>query len=209
MKFSIIVPHYQGSISDEIFARGMKCLEDQTFKDFEVLVYHDGPAEKPIIIPPSLNSKVKITDQRENDWGHSNRDRGIKKANGEYIIHFNPDNILYPNALEEIYHESVKDYLIETSNGIVIFPILMTGMQTNGRIFWRNKINAGKNRVLFTGMPAIKNNIDCMQLVMKKSLWVANKGWYDKSKDSDSIMYPKFVNQYGARYCSKVLGEHW
>lgn len=209
MKFSIIVPHYDRVITDEVFDRGMKCLVDQTFKDFEVLVYHDGPINRAIITPVSLNSKIIITDERENDWGHSNRDRGIKKAKGEYIIHFNPDNILYPNALEEIYRESVKPYPIETTDSIIIFPILMKGMQTNGKVVWRDQQNADSNYLIFTGLPTIKYNIDCMQLVMKKSLWLSNGGWNDKSKESDGNMYPKFVNQYGARYCSKILGEHW
>jgi len=37
-KFSIIVPHYDKSISDESFIQGMTSLKNQTFKDFEVLL---------------------------------------------------------------------------------------------------------------------------------------------------------------------------
>ena len=41
--FSIIVVHYQGTVSREIFARGISSLQNQTFRDFEILCYHDGP----------------------------------------------------------------------------------------------------------------------------------------------------------------------
>jgi hypothetical protein len=215
MKFSIIVPHYDLSISDEIFNRGIQCLLDQSYPDtdFEVLIYHDGPVSRPV---PTLyynlrNKNFTITDKRMNDWGHSNRDRGIKEAKGEYIIHFNPDNILYPNALKEISDKLNEecDPRVYTKN-IVIFPILMMGMQTNGKLVWRvSEIHAKNHYMIFTGFPSLKYNIDAMQLVMSRKVWIDYGGWYDKSKESDGNMYPKFVYENGARYCNKILGEHW
>lgn len=210
MKFSVIVPHYDKSISDEIFSRGMDCLLNQTFEDFEVLVYHDGPVSRPIPFTTDPRFKLKITESREDDWGHSNRNRGIKKAKGEYIVHFNPDNILYPNALECIKEESEKPYSIfPTPNDIIVFPILMRGMQSNGQLLWRDVESAQENYMIFTGYPTIKHNIDAMQLVMKRSRWIAYGGWYETSKESDGNMYPRFVREVGARYCSEILGEHW
>jgi len=210
MKFSIIVPHYDQSISDEFFRRGMNCLLEQTFKDFEVLVYHDGPTSRDIPMPNDDRFKLRVTNERENNWGHSNRDRGIRKAKGEYIVHFNPDNILYPEALDEIAKESTKDYSrVGLSNNIIVFPILMRGMQTNGRMLWRDNENVLDNYMIFTGYPTIRNNVDAMQLVMKKDKWLAYGGWKDLREQGDGNMYPEFVSMYGARYCNKILGEHW
>ena len=209
MKFSIIVPHYDQSISDDMFRRGMNCLLEQTFKDFEVLIYHDGPTSREIPMPDDDRFKLRVTKERENNWGHSNRDRGIRKAKGQYIVHFNPDNILYPEALEEISKEADKDYEVALSNDIIIIPVLMRGMQTNGRMLWRNKDNPQDNYMIFTGYPAIMNNIDAMQLVMKKSKWISYGGWVDLREQADGMMYPRFVAELGARHCSKILGEHW
>lgn len=213
MKFSIIVPHYDQSISDELFSRGIKCLVDQTNQDFEVLIYHDGPTSRPIPkIYEQLGDRatLEITKSRENNWGHGNRDKGIKKSKGDYLLHFNPDNTLYPFALAELLKESEKPYnLVPTANGIIVFPILMMGMQGNGKLVWRDVENAEKNYMIFTGYPSIKYNIDAMQLVMTGNLWDKYGGWYDKSKESDGNMYPRFVFENGARYCSKILGEHW
>ena len=209
MKFSIIIPHYDQSISDEIFVRGMNCLLEQTFKDFEVLIYHDGPTSRDIPMPDDDRFKLRVTKERENNWGHGNRDRGIRKAKGQYIVHFNPDNILYPEALEEISKEADKDYEVARSNDIIIIPVLMRGMQTNGRMLWRNKDNPQDNYMIFTGYPAIMNNIDAMQLVMKKSKWISYGGWGDLREQADGMMYPRFVAELGARHCSKILGEHW
>ncbi|MEY3311289.1 MAG: hypothetical protein RL348_622 [Bacteroidota bacterium] len=214
MRFSIIVPHYDASIKDDIFRRGIKSLLDQTNQDFEVLIYHDGPLNNPPM--PDIwkefgnRCKLEITSKRKNDWGHSNRDKGIREAKGEYIVHFNPDNVLYSFALEEIEKEINKEYnKIYTKNDIIIFPVLMMGMQSNGKFIWRDVENADKNYMIMTGHPPIKYNIDAMQLVMKKELWFKYGGWYDKSKESDGNMYTKFCFENDVRYCSKILGEHW
>lgn len=212
MKFSVIVPHFDGSISDETFSRGIQCLLDQTYQDFEVLIYHDGPTSRPI---PDIWKKLgdraylEVTKTRENNWGHSNRDRGIKRSRGDYILHFNPDNVLYNFALQEILIESNKDYSLPTPNNIIIFPILMMGVQCNGKGIWRDVQNAKNKFMIYTGYPTAKYFIDAMQLVMKGNLWDKYNGWYDKSKESDGNMYPRFVYENGARYCCKILGEHW
>ena len=110
-KFSIIVPHYDGVISDEKFLEGMRSILQSTYKNFEVLVYHDGPTSRPI--PKSFKSeydqhnidyKIKETKTRYNDWGHTLRDLGIREAKGDYIVHFNPDNVLFPDALSGLAH---------------------------------------------------------------------------------------------------------
>src|SRR5437762_14065631 len=100
--FSIIVVHFQGTISRDVYLRGINSIQQQTMGDYEVLVYHDGPlldAEAPTPVP------IRCTEVRHNDWGHSLRDRGIREAKGDYIVHFNADNVLYPHALELIAAE--------------------------------------------------------------------------------------------------------
>lgn len=212
MRFSIIVPHYDLSVSDEFFCRGIQSLLNQTNQDFEVLIYHDGPTSRPI---PDIwkqfgdKCKLTITEKRKNDWGHSNRDLGIREANGEYIVHFNPDNILYDFALSEIENKIKESPKIQypANNKIIVFPIKMIGICTNGNALWRTREE--KDVVILTGYPCIKFNIDAMQLVMSKNYWINYGGWYDKSEQSDGNMYPKFVRHAGARYCDKILGEHW
>jgi hypothetical protein len=52
-------------------------------------------------------------------------------------------------------------------------------------------------------------NIDCMQLVMKRELWLAEGGWRDKSERGDGEMYQQFTQKYGYRQVGPVLGEHF
>jgi hypothetical protein len=217
-RFSIIVPHYDGSISDELLVRGMRCLAKQTFGDFEILLYHDGPPTRPLpdlgFISPRL-AAVKMSAVRFNDWGHSLRDQGIREARGDYILHFNPDNLLYPNALAMLEAASrapvreTEDLRMRENPDVLVFAILMRGVQTNGRIGpWRDR-NATSRFLIYTGLPPIFGAIDCLQVVIKRDIWLELGGWYDRREASDGYIYPKLIAERGARYIPEVLGEHW
>ena len=210
--FSVVVVHFQGTVPHDIFCRGIASLHAQTFKDFEILAYHDGPLLDPAVAMPV---PVRCTERRHNDWGHSLRDRGIREAAGDYIVHFNADNLLYPEALATIAAEIAREPRILDQNGrvydtndIIIFPILMHGL-----IKFRQWTMQMKKRqdfyVILTGIPPAVQFIDCMQLVMKRELWLREGGWYDKRELGDGHMYEQFVQKYGYRTVGPVLGEHF
>jgi glycosyltransferase involved in cell wall biosynthesis len=210
--FSIIMVHYQGSVSRQAFARSVESIQAQTFKDFELICYHDGPLLDPAAPQPV---KIRCTARRHNDWGHSLRDIGIREARGQYIVHLNADNVLYPHALQAIAAEIRRPAIVLTANGrqldldnIVIFPIVMHDHVRFMYNVMRLPPASGRSLIL-TGNPPIPGNIDCMQLVMKRSLWLAEGSWYDKSKESDSLMYQLLAPKYGYRTVGQVLGEHF
>ena len=102
--FTVIVTDYEPSVSREFFRRKMACLAAQTCKDFEVLVYHDGPkvqsyAEDLAGGPVHPETQFIVTPERVGDWGHTARDLGIRAARGRWIIHTNADNVFYPNLI--------------------------------------------------------------------------------------------------------------
>jgi hypothetical protein len=209
--FSIIVVHFQGTVAHEIFLRGIASLRAQTFTDFEILCYHDGPLLEPDLPMPV---PIRATERRFNDFGHSLRDIGIRAARGQYIVHFNADNILYPDALAQIAAEIARPprmfdragHVID-SNDMILFPIRMFGLQR----VWPHVVQfkgAAPWYEILTGNPPARQNIDCMQLVMKRQLWLEEGGWYDKSELGDGKMYEKFGEKYGYRTVGPVLGEH-
>lgn len=209
-RFSIVVVHYQGANPRDVYLRGVNSLLAQTFRDFEVLCYHDGP-----LLDPDAPSPVPIrcTQRRHNDYGHSLRDRGIREATGEYILHFNADNVLYPDALEAIDATLRRESVMFTTTGapldtdnIAIFPIVLQDHQ-----YFTGLVRGPKGSgigVVLSGVPPVHGLIDCMQLVMKRSLWLAEGGWTDRRPEGDGRMYEKFAAKYGYRTVAKVLGEH-
>jgi hypothetical protein len=210
--FSVVVIHYQGSISRETYLRGIDCVLGQTFKDVEVIVMHDGAlldAEAPTPVA------ITCTERRFNDWGHSLRDIGIKRASGDYVLIFNADNVLYPQALEKIAAEIARPSRLFDGKGraldtdsIIIFPILKH--DTDRHFHWMQRFPAGSgHKMIMTGNPPALGYVDVMQFVMKRSLWMAEGGWYDKSEMSDGNMYPVFARKYGYRGMGEILGEHF
>lgn len=212
-RFSVILVHYQGATSHRELCRGVASLNAQTFQDFELLAYHDGPLLDTSI---QLPVEFRCMDRNYKDWGHTLRDRGIREAKGEYIVHFNSDNILYPTALEELSRaidrpsqlmNSQTNQPIDTNN-IILFSILLRGaIRFGDAIFWTLK--NPENFLILTGNPPRNGYIDAMQLVMKRSLWLQEGGWKDRTVDSDGRMYAQFAMKYGYRSVEKILGEHY
>mgnify|MGYP003145963203 CR=1 FL=1 len=238
-KYSIIVVHYQGTVSHDIFMRGMESIKNIDSDDYEVLVYHDGPLIDLDVIKESPYP-VKPTDVRYNDFGHSLRDIGIREAKGEYIIHTNADNVFYPNLIKglnsaldiaqlckisiqrDIEYDpdipsdqkivEIRKYEALFSDNIIVYPIYLMGVHCMGAaVMTLRDFKPGDPVVksLMTGYPAVPYCIDAMQLVMRRDVWLSYGGWYDKDRDSDGTMYRRFVREHRATYATEPLGEHW
>lgn len=216
-KFTIIIPHYDGAVSDAFLLRCFDCLSQQTLQDFEVLLFHDGPLSRPLPELPKVGVSVQllVAETRANDWGHSLRRKGIEIARGDYIVHLNPDNVLYPRALATLVdamswplQPSPNAHQVENPK-ILVFAILLRGRMFNGRGgFWRDK-GAHHRATIMTGIPPFLGFIDCMQVVAHRDIWRAVGGWYDLRPESDGLIYEKMIAELGARYVPAILGEHW
>ena len=221
-RFSIVMVDYENSVNRDHMRRAIDSIAKQSCQEFELLLYHDGPKKVPYeqelsSTQLSLATHIYISEKRHNNWGHTLRDQGIRKAKGDYIIHLNADNLMYPDMLERLavhadsHLETLYDHHgnIKNGNDILIFCIQMRGVIFYNGGYTRRIGEEDKYSVIMTGIPTKFRNIDCMQLVMKRELWLAEGGWHDKSRNSDGNMYPHFVEKYGARYIPEILGEHW
>jgi glycosyltransferase involved in cell wall biosynthesis len=214
--FSIIVPHYDQSVSDAELDRCLRSIAEQTYRNYEVLLLHDGPPTRPLPPPPlgMANYAPRATRVRANDFGHSLRDAGIRLAKGDYIVHLNADNLLYPFALEELAAtaampgSSLEPHRDHAPADVLVFPVVMKGVLGDVR-FGLLRTHDPSHSVVLNGYPPLAGMIDCMQLVMKRAIWLEYGGWYDKSTNSDGTMYPRFIRERGSRMVGRVLGEHW
>lgn len=213
-RFTVVVIYYQGVHPPEVFRRGVGSVLGQTFTDYEMLVFHDGPLLEAVPEVGGRPVEVRCTERRYNDWGHSLRDAGIRAARGDYVLLLNADNVLYPRCLEALDAESRLPPRVlaggrpaDTDN-ILIFPILYHDLVRFMQGWLRLPKGSGA-KLIMTGNPPVYGMIDAMQLVMKRELWLAEGGWWDKREDADGHLYPVLCQKHGYRGLAEVLGEHY
>lgn len=197
--FTIIAAYFQGVSPPEIYQRFCESLLRQSFKNFEVLILHDGPLQY------NINSPYDIlcTKIRQNMWGHNLRKIGLKLARGNYILHTNIDNEYHPEALQNIYSQLQK-----TPMEILITQVEMMGLNRGNGYIWYDNPRDYTKSVILSGNPPVYCNIDMMQAVIAKKLW-DKYGWFSLVEQSDGIIYNKICaeNPY---LCTNIqIGRHY
>jgi hypothetical protein len=193
-KFSIIAVDYEHHVPRPGMKQGLLSLANQTFKDFELIVIHDGPKnipyEEEFDFNVFQNPPVFLnTPEKMGDWGHSSRDLGMRNASGEYFIQFNIDNIFYPEAFQKI-----NNRLDEIQEQILIFQVR----------HWKAAGGA-----IFSGLPPKTCHIDAMQLVAHRDIWENVGYWYNKDGISDGIIYESMCDNFAWNTLNECLGENF
>lgn len=123
--FSVIIPVYN---SESTIEHCLMSIAQQSFKDYEVIVVDDGSIdasyERCIGIRDAVGFELLMVRQ-SNSGPLSARQTGYALAKGEYIIHVDSDDALFPYALERLAyvineeHPDVVlfDYVAGTSIG--------------------------------------------------------------------------------------------
>jgi hypothetical protein len=199
-KFSIVATDYEPYVPRDRMIEGLKSLSNQTFQDFELIIVHDGP--KPTS-SDEYSSGIEKYHYLETDkhygiygteefyagygWGHHSRDLGIRAAVGEYVINFNIDNVLYPNALEKISNK-----LSETNADVLVFACT------------HEKFNIK----YFSGVPPVMGKVDMLQCVVSKKAWDSIGGWYRYDHSADGYLMQELVQRYGYVNIPEVIGDN-
>jgi len=197
--FSIIATYYQGATGPGVFRRFVNSLYRQTCRDFEVLIYHDGPLQHDLQSP----YPVFCTARRFNMWGHLQRGIGLKQARGRYILHTNVDNVYDPLALRQIH-----DVIDKTAAGIVITKVEMMGLNRGDGKIWYDQPRDYSKSVVLTGNPPVYGNIDLMQAVIAKEIW-DRYGWFSFKEQADGVIYPKICGENDYVCTDILIGKHY
>ncbi len=90
MKISVIIPTYN---EEKVITKCIKSLQDQTFKDFEIIVVDDGSTDKTFEVLSQLkiiNLKLQILRQQHKGPGAA-RNLGVQHASGEILVFVDAD----------------------------------------------------------------------------------------------------------------------
>lgn len=98
-KFSIIVPVYN---VEKYLQRCLTSINNQTFRDYEVIVVNDGSTDNSMSIIEQYKKDNYIVVNQVNKGLSGARNAGLKIANGEYVIFLDSDDYIKNDALEII-----------------------------------------------------------------------------------------------------------
>lgn len=103
MKFTIITPVYNSS---HLMDRYFYSLENQTFKDFEVVIIDDCSTDNSYdnLLKYKENSKINmiIKKTKSNGGPGAARNMGLSEAKGQYVIFLDSDDYIDLNCLESL-----------------------------------------------------------------------------------------------------------
>lgn len=102
--FSIIITTYNSS---RYILRTIKAIERQTYKNYEIIVVDDLSTDNTIQLLKS--KKLKIIKNSNNFGGPGvGRNKGLKEANGDWIIFLDADDFWKKDALKVFYNNIIR-----------------------------------------------------------------------------------------------------
>lgn len=129
MKVSIVIPVYN---AEKYLQETIESALNQTYKDIEIIAVNDGSTDNSNEILKKYSNRIKII-SKQNGGISSALNAGIKNMQGEWFKQLDSDDLLYPNAVEELITEAqnLKDknfilygnYDIIDSNGNLVEKI--------------------------------------------------------------------------------------
>lgn len=110
-KVSVIIPVYD---VEKYLSACLDSVLGQTLRDIEIIAIDDASPDGSARILDSYaerDKRVKVIHLSENHMQGYGRNRGLELAKGRYVYFLDSDDMIFPNALEELYCEAEKDRL--------------------------------------------------------------------------------------------------
>lgn len=216
MMISVIIPTLSKGIQEDHLPKLRRLLieylPNQTYNNYEAIVYCDGPNEKVEEMIESLNdSRIKVysTPETIGKWGHPQTRMGIQLAGGNFFLRMNDDNYPY-----EAYLETLKSGF-EEGVGIVYARVLFKGdaRKDHEKIFKRKSFAGIRNELKDT-LPRdnagtlASCNIDCMNYMIRMNLAKKFVDFWNDNYDADWKFIEKLLEENTKyRFVNKIIGD--
>ena len=108
-KITVISPVYNGKKYIKNF---IKSINNQTFKDFDLLLINDGSNDDTYNVAKSELKKTKLNYKiinKKNGGQSSARNLGIQKSTGEWIVMLDSDDTIQKDYLKNLYNMASKN----------------------------------------------------------------------------------------------------
>lgn len=185
-KVTIICPIFK------TFPAIISSLIMQTYKDWKLILIHDGPSDGSVKAFVELINDDRIeyieTENHAGNWGHSIRAEWLQKVETECVIITNPDNFYTPVFLEYAINELSKN------GAVAVYSSQIVHSYTNWKVM----------------QCSVKRGfIDCGQVLLKtKEAQVV--GWNNITDHSaDWFFFNDIAKRYGVNRFKPFPGCHF
>lgn len=122
-KVSVVIPIY--NIEDiDWFKTCIDSIENQTFKDFEVIIVNDGSTQDDVLsylVQLEKKPNYKIINLKNNLGVGLALNIGVVLSKSEYIIRMDADDIMVQDRIEKQYNFMEKNKTVDVMGGSVVF----------------------------------------------------------------------------------------
>lgn len=182
-KVTIICPIYKS------FPAIISSLIMQTFKDWKLILIHDGPGTGEVepFIRAVNDDRIEYveTPQHSGNWGHAIRSEWINKVESEFLIITNPDNQYIPVFLE---------YMLKPFQQIPGLVATYCTHMVHSYRAW-----ATQTVVLNRG------HVDCGGVILRTKN-AQEVGWKSIDHSADWLFFADIINRYGHKRWAPVKG---
>ena len=101
-KVSVIMSEY--NTAPQYLRESIESVLNQTFRDFEFIIIDDcGTNDLVKIVESYADPRIKIVRNKQNSGLVASLNTAIEKADGEYLVRMDTDDIAMPNRIETLY----------------------------------------------------------------------------------------------------------
>lgn len=189
---SIVLPVYNG---ERFLKESIESILAQSYKKFELIIVDDCSTDNTLSIIEEYqkqDSRIKIIRNESNQKLPKSLNIGFANAIGTYFTWTSDDNIMLPNALEELL------YCLERENADLVFSRCFF-IDAKGDTFGKTPIYKDLDEIYY-------NNIINASFLYKKEVHEELKG-YDPNKIliEDYDFWIRAYRKFNFTFCPKLL----
>lgn len=195
IKVSIIIATYNRANSVH---KSIESALNQTYSNVEVIVVDDGSTDNTVdVLKNNFGDKIRLHVFSENKGATQARNFGLGLATGEYSIVWDSDDILYPNAVQELLKK------------VIIYPDVLT-FSAPAKIFKDNE------EVVFERIPEGFLSVEkvvCAKMpkykLIRMSKTEIHKEVLYRGKNLDFMINDELITSGKWFHLDKFLGDHF
>lgn len=199
-KVSVIIPTHNRA---HILGRAIKSVQDQTYRDFEIIIVDDGSMDNTEDVIKSFNDERIIYHRCNNNKGvASARNTGISLSRAQYIAFQDSDDVWYPYKLDKIM-KVINEH--ENIDFIYSYGKIIRNGEIIGEVGKNSYINRLPKKELIIGL--FKSNFIPTQGVIVKKEKIIKVGGFDESflSASDHELWLRLIPTCNIFYLDEPL----